>query len=163
MGLGKWYFWLTYRGHGTRSSTPTPGDARSSTSRTKIAAVSFCPSYPGPTLDDAKRLLFRPFVPMQPHAFLPSVKDDSLRKLKRSTNEEENTPRKKSKTTRGNADGKCSDASEIVTSSSGTHLAPKRGYTAKKRNEAAQIDTQSGRCHCLSEVTRLTIATIKQR
>ena len=41
---------------------------------------------------------------MQPLVSLPFVKDDSLRKLKRSINEEENTPRKKSKTARGNAD-----------------------------------------------------------
>ena len=88
---------------------------------------------------------------------------------KRPNNEEEESssvPRKKPRTSRAKADGpagKCLGVSEKGTPSSDIHLAPKRGYTAKKRNEAAQIAAQNGRCYSTPTVTRLTIAAIKQR
>ena len=75
-----------------------------------------------------------------------------------NTAEEEgsSTPRKKPRTSRAKADGsagKCPDVFKKGTPSSGIHSAPKRGYTAKKRSEAAQIAAQNGRCCYISAVT----------
>jgi len=41
---------------------------------------------------------------------------------------------------------------EAGASPSDIHLAPKRGYTAKKRNEAAQIAAQNGQCFPMSAI-----------
>jgi hypothetical protein len=69
---------------------------------------------------------------------------------KRANGEEEgssNAPRKKPRTSRGKADGFVGERlkfSERKASFSDTRSAPKRGYTAKKRNEAQQIAAQNG-------------------
>lgn len=92
---------------------------------------------------------YRPQPPFMPSFFLPVLMSIPPAPPKRPNNEEEssNMPRKKARISSGKVDGSVGKFLNIPkggTPFSHSTPAPKRGYTAKKRSEAAQIAAQNG-------------------
>jgi len=159
-------------GHQTQSppQSPRPGTGHPTPSDTEpwlnvrrpVRTTGGEPRQPNPV---PGMLAYRPPPPYIPHVIpMPFLMQIPPVPPKRPNDEEEesfSTPRKKTRTSRAKADGsagKCLDISGRRTSSSDVHPVPKRGYTAKKRNEAAQIAAQNGQSHSVPKVNPLTIA-----
>ena len=138
---------------------PTPSDASGKEpwlgARHSVRTIGGEPRQANPV---PGMLAYRP-PPFLPHMVsVPILMQIPPVPPKRSSHEEEegpSAPRKKPRTSRAKADGSVGKwlfASEREASLSNMHSAPKRGYTAKKRNEAAQIAAQNGQSFPTSAV-----------